>query len=97
MRSEITIDRDALRANLRRLTAGLGGVELWAVVKADAYGHGAAIVSETALDEGAQALCIATVGEGLELRDLFPAARMIVLSPAHVSEHRAARAAGLEL
>ena len=97
MRSEITIDRDALRANLRRLIAALGGAELWAVVKADAYGHGAATVSETALDEGAKALCVATVGEGLELRDLFPAARIIVLSPAHVSEHRAARAAGLEL
>ena len=97
VRSEITIDRDALRANLRRLTAALGGAELWAVVKADAYGHGAATVSETALDEGAKALCVATVGEGLELRDLFPAARIIVLSPAHVSEHRAARAGGLEL
>ncbi len=97
MRSEITIDRDALRANLRRLTAALGGSELWAVVKADAYGHGAATVSETALDEGAKALCVATVGEGLELRDLFPAARIIVLSPAHASEHRSARAGGLEL
>ena len=97
MRSEITIDRDALRANLRRLTAALGGAELWAVVKADGYGHGAGTVSETALDEGAKALCVATVGEGIELRDLFPAARIIVLSPAHVSEHRAARAGGLEL
>ena len=97
MRSEITIDRDALRANLRRLTAALGGAELWAVVKADAYGHGAATVSETALDEGATALCVATVGEGLELRDLFPAARIIVLSPTQVSEQRAARAGGLEL
>ena len=73
MRSEITVDRDALRANLRRLTAALGGAELWAVVKADAYGHGAATVSETALDEGAKALCVATVGEGLELRDPSPA------------------------
>ena len=97
MRSEITIDRDALRVNLRRLTAALGGAELWAVVKADAYGHGAATVSETALGEGAKALCVATVGEGLELRDSFPAARIIVLSPADVSEHRAARAGGLEL
>ena len=42
MRSEITIDLGALRRNARRLLDALGGAELWAVVKADGYGHGAA-------------------------------------------------------
>ena len=96
-RSEITIDREALRANLRRLRTVLGRCELWAVVKADAYGHGADTVAETALAEGAAALCVATVAEGLGLRASQPEARIIVLSPAPDSDVRAARAGALEL
>jgi alanine racemase len=97
LRSRITIDREALRANVRRLAAALGGAELWAVVKADGYGHGAVTVSETALAEGAQALCVATVGEGIELREAFPDARVIVLSPATEDAWRDAGSARLEL
>jgi alanine racemase len=97
VRSEITIDRDALRANLRRLRDDLGETDLWAVVKANAYGHGAATVSETALAEGAGALCVATVGEGIELREVFPDARIVVLGPTTEDEQRAARDARLEL
>ena len=96
-RSEITIDLAALRTNLRRLRDALGGTALWAVVKADAYGHGARTVGATALEEGAEALCVATVGEGIELRVLFPAARIVVLSPSFAHQHRAAREARLEL
>ncbi len=40
-RSEITIDLGAVRHNARRLLEVLGGAELWAVVKANGYGHGA--------------------------------------------------------
>jgi alanine racemase len=96
-RSEITIDRPALRANLRRLREVLGGSELWAVVKADAYGHGAAAVARTALEEGAAALCVATVGEALELRPLEPEARIVVFGGAAPDEQRAARESRLEL
>ena len=42
MRSAIRIDLGALRRNARRLIDALQGSELWAVVKADGYGHGAA-------------------------------------------------------
>ena len=41
VRSEITIDLGAVRRNARRLLDALGGAELWAVVKANGYGHGA--------------------------------------------------------
>ena len=58
-RSEITIDLGALRRNVRRLRSVLGRCELWAVVKADGYGHGAIDVAGAALGEGAQALCVA--------------------------------------
>jgi alanine racemase len=96
-RSEITIDRSALRSNLARLRAALGGAELWAVVKADAYGHGALTIGATALEEGAGALCVATVGEAVHLRAAFPSARIIVLSPAFEQQYPAAREARLEL
>jgi alanine racemase len=96
-RSVVTIDRAALRANLARLREALGPAGLWAVVKADAYGHGALTVGATALEEGAAALCVATVGEGVHLRAAFPSARIVVLSPSFEHQHREAREARLEL
>jgi alanine racemase len=97
VRSELTVDRAALRANLRRLQTALGRAELWAVVKADGYGHGAELVAGVALEEGAAALCVATVGEGAELRTAFPEARILVLGPPDPSEFRGALEARLEL
>ena len=94
-RSEITIDLGALRHNVERLRRVLGETELWAVVKADGYGHGAADAARAALDAGARALCVATVAEGLSLRHGLPGQRIIVLGPA--DRVREAREAGLEL
>jgi alanine racemase len=94
-RSEVTIDLAALRHNVRRLLGALGGAELWAVVKADAYGHGAADVAGAALDAGATALCVATVAEGLSLRRGLDDARILVLGP--TGQVREARDARLEL
>jgi alanine racemase len=96
-RSEITIDLGALRRNVRRLLQTLGGAELWAVVKANAYGHGAIDVGGAALEAGASALCVATVGEALKLRREFPATRIVVLGPAFGREVAWAREARLEL
>jgi alanine racemase len=96
-RSEITIDLGAVRRNARRLRAALGRAELWAVVKADGYGHGALDVSGAALGEGALALCVATVGEALPLRREFPGARILVMGPSSGREIAQARDAGLEL
>ena len=42
---------------------------VWAVVKADGYGHGGVPVARAALDGGAAGLCVALVQEGVELRD----------------------------
>lgn len=96
-RSEITIALGALRRNVRTLTRVLAGAELWAVVKADGYGHGAVDVGRAALEEGARALCVATVGEGLVLRRAFPEARILVMGPVAENDLRAAREAALEL
>ena len=95
MRSQVTIDLGALRANVRRLVEAAAGAEVWAVVKADGYGHGAFDCADAALASGATALCAATVGEALELLPL--AARTIVLGPVANREIAQAREAGLEL
>jgi alanine racemase len=94
-RSEITIDLGAIRHNARRLLEALGGSELWAVVKANGYGHGAADVARAALEAGASVLCVATVEEGVELRRDQPDARILVMGP--TEEVAAARDARLEI
>jgi alanine racemase len=97
MRSEITIDLGALRRNVRTLLRALDGAELWAVVKANAYGHGAVDCAEAALASGASALCVATVPEGLDLRRELPDARILVLGPASNREIAQARTGDLAL
>ncbi|HSS79671.1 MAG TPA: alanine racemase [Gaiellaceae bacterium] len=97
-RSELTVDLGAVRRNARTLLRTLDGSQLWAVVKADAYGHGAVDVAGAVLDEGAGALCVATVAEGLELRAEFSLARILVMGPTSSSRELAdARDARLEL
>jgi alanine racemase len=97
-RSELTVDLGAVRRNARTLLRALDGSQLWAVVKADAYGHGAVDVAGAVLDEGAGALCVATVAEGLELRAEFSLARILVMGPTSSSRELAdARDARLEL
>ena len=87
-RSLVTVDTAALRANIRRLQEPLGRAELWAVVKANGYGHGAETVGRVALEEGARALCVATTGEAVVLRGAVPEARIIVLVEAGAVEMR---------
>jgi alanine racemase len=96
-RSEITIDLGAVRRNVLVLLDALRGAQLWAVVKANAYSHGATDVSAAALGAGASALCVATVPEALALRREFPTARIIVMGPALNREVGQARDAHVEL
>ena len=96
-RSELTIDLGALRRNVRTLLRALDGAALWAVVKADGYGHGAIDVSRAALDAGAAALCVATIPEALELRNAFADARILCMGPSEPEELRAAREANVEV
>jgi alanine racemase len=96
-RSEVTVDLGAVRRNVRRLREVLGRSELWAVVKADGYGHGAIDVAGAALGEGALALCVATVAEALPLRREFPGVRILVMGPTSGREIAQARDADLDL
>ena len=94
-RSEITIDLGAIRHNAARLLEALDGAELWAVVKADGYGHGAVDVGRAALEAGASTLCVAAVDEGIELRCELLEARILVMGL--TEEVAAAREARLEI
>jgi alanine racemase len=96
-RSELTIDLAALRRNVTTLLRALDGSELWAVVKANGYGHGAPDVAGAALGAGATALCVATVAEAVELRREFSTTRIVVMGPAEGCDIAAARDARLEL
>ena len=64
---EATIDMDAVADNTRHLRR-LTGVDVIAVVKANAYGHGAAASAVAALSGGANRLGVADISEALELR-----------------------------
>lgn len=65
----IEVERGALVGNVAAIRRRLApGCRLMAVVKANAYGHGAADVAQTVLAAGADRLAVATVGEGVELR-----------------------------
>jgi alanine racemase len=93
----VEIDLRALRRNAARLREAAGPSELWAVVKADAYGHGAADAARAALEAGASALCVATVHEGAALRPPFPGVRILVMAPLAEGEDALAREARLEV
>jgi alanine racemase len=97
MRSRITVDLGAVRQNASVLARILEPTELWAVVKADGYGHGALPVARAALDGGARALCVATVGEALPIRSELAGVRIVVLGPTRPEDVPVARDAALEL
>ena len=64
------IDLGAYAENLENIkTCVQGGAKLCVVVKADAYGHGAAACARVAVEHGADYLAVATIGEGAALRE----------------------------
>lgn len=73
------IDLDAIAHNVRVLCERVAPSALWAVVKADGYGHGAVDVARTAMSAGAEGLCVALVEEGIELRRAGIDAPILVL------------------
>jgi alanine racemase len=96
-RAWVEVDHAALAGNLAALRRLAGDqMSVIAVVKANAYGHGAIEVSRTLLDQGAERLAVATLGEGLELRAAGIAAPILVLWALGAPEAEPAVAADLE-
>jgi alanine racemase len=77
----VEIDLDRLRGNLLALRDRLGAPRILLVVKADAYGHGAAMVAREAVAAGVDILGVATLHEGIELRRAGITAPVLILSP----------------
>jgi len=74
------IDVGAVAHNVETLLGLVAPAQLWVVVKADAYGHGAVTVARAALAAGATGLCVALTSEGVALRDAGIDAPVLVLS-----------------
>jgi alanine racemase len=83
-RAWVEIDISAITHNIRQLRKLLSPqTQLMAVVKADAYGHGAVTVAKTVLEAGASWLGVATVPEGIELREAGIKAPILILGATH--------------
>jgi len=88
----------AIERNVVRLRGELrAGAELCAVVKADGYGHGAAMAAHAALAGGATWLAVATATEVAELRDAGIDARVLVMGALSPGELDVALRAGADV
>jgi alanine racemase len=86
-RAWVEIDLGALSDNVKQLVKFLSPrTQLMAVVKADAYGHGAVAVAKTALEAGAGWLGVATVPEGIQLREDGIKAPILILGATNTPE-----------
>jgi alanine racemase len=96
-RAWVEVDHGALRHNLDVLR-GMAGADkqVIAVVKANAYGHGAVEVSQTLRAAGVERLAVATLDEALELRAAGTTGPILVLWALGEPEAPQAVAAGLE-
>ena len=90
----------AIEHNVRQLVANVASawpVEVWAVVKADGYGHGSVTAARAAVAGGATGLCVALVQEGVALRAVGIEVPVLVLTEQPHEELAAAVAHGLQL
>lgn len=89
-RSYVLVSLDRIVRNYRNVCAAVGpGVAVMAVVKADAYGHGALEVSRALVREGAEWLAVSSVDEGVTLRCAGIQARILVMAGFLPSEREA--------
>ncbi|MFN7997105.1 MAG: alanine racemase [Bryobacteraceae bacterium] len=89
-RSYVLVSLDQIARNYRAVCSAVGPeVEVMAVVKADAYGHGALEVSRRLIQEGARWLAVSSVDEGVMLRSVGLQARILVMAGFLPSEREA--------
>ncbi|WP_155848650.1 alanine racemase [Arthrobacter sp. 35W] len=91
------VDLAAIRHNVRHLVETAAPAKVMAVVKADAYGHGAAQVARAALSAGASWLGVAHISEALALREAGIEAPILAWLHTPSSDFSAALAAGVDL
>lgn len=69
-----------IQHNVAIVAERVAPAKVWAVVKANAYGHGAVPVAQAAIQAGAQGLCVAIVDEGVALRRAGATCPILILS-----------------
>ncbi|HWL87082.1 MAG TPA: alanine racemase, partial [Polyangiaceae bacterium] len=84
-RAEINLA--ALRHNLRVVERHAGRAKIWAVLKADGYGHGASAVARTLERAGVGGFCVALLEEGIDLRKAGIAAPILVMGGYYGGAH----------
>lgn len=89
------IDLDAIAHNLDAVRRVAGSTQIYAVVKADAYGHGLQPVARRLEAEGVDGVCVALAEEGFLLRDAQVEAPILVLNGAYGHSHAEVLRAGL--
>ena len=81
------IDITALKSNVRKTRKIVGrDIKILLTIKADAYGHGSRFVARAAVGAGVDALGVATLHEGIELRNADVRVPIVILSPSLKSE-----------
>ncbi|MDE2996425.1 MAG: alanine racemase [Bacteroidota bacterium] len=75
------IHSDRMRSNLATIRSRMPGLDVMGVVKANAYGHDAVLVSSILVDEGVKHLGVATLQEALDLREAGVEANIMVFAP----------------
>jgi alanine racemase len=86
-RAWVEVNLNAIGHNVRQIRALLAEkTALMAIVKADAYGHGATAIAQTVLQAGATWLGVATIPEGIELREAGITAPILVLGATYTAE-----------
>jgi alanine racemase len=89
------VNLQALRHNLRVVKRHAGGARVWAVLKADAYGHGAPAVARTLERAQVDGFCVALLEEAIELREAGIVAPILVMGGHYGSAHDEVVARGL--
>jgi alanine racemase len=84
-RAEVNLE--AMRHNLRVVKRHAGGARVWAVLKADAYGHGAPAVARTLERARVDGFCVALLEEAVELREAGISAPILVMGGHYGNSH----------
>jgi len=74
------VDTSAIRHNVAHIRTTVAPARVWAVVKANGYGHGSVEVAHAAIAGGAEGLCVALVDEAVVLRRAGVTAPILLLS-----------------
>ncbi|PZU98916.1 MAG: alanine racemase [Pseudanabaena sp.] len=86
-RAWIEVNLLAIKYNVQQLKSLLNpATELMAIVKADAYGHGAVEVSQAVIEAGASWLGVATIPEGIQLRNAGITAPILILGATNAAD-----------